>query len=749
MRSLLCVLAVFMAYVAAGAAEPETNLLENPGFEQGAASPGRWVFNRRNTDSEIVWAKDRGLGGGASARITNATRAESGNVVQSIRINPPLEPGSLVEFSAMAATEELHGGTARIIVYLGRSSGDRDTAVAAGPAGTHDFAEIRGRARVQYPTSRLVVYLCNYGTGTVWWDDARVIVRRAPSAKIAPRPEADRSMPVLVTGDGLGLALSGSGGVDRLVIEDRELPTTADASGLWLVPFEAAATPVVGELTAEAGAIVQRFESAETGLRVEARYRALDETLRVDGWVEDLTGSDRALDVVFGLPLGGENWLWGKSIREEVPAGDEMHVVDETTFSSLSRTSGGDGLALAVPADTPCDCQFTLGDRFGYAVRFRFGLSHAARGDFQGRAPFSFLLYRCDGRWGLRDAARRYYGLFPDAFAKRVEREGLWMFGAPRFPIPDPGNYAFHEGGPTGWEHDDEHGIYTCPYIIPGQREISRLEKLPQSHEEAIALLEAYGQPNESSSDVPGQSLEPAATREKQRRGWGPSMRAIIENCMLVDAADQPHLRIRNTTWGGNSVTFPLNASPWLFSDSDAPTIAKVLLAHVAELHETVPALDGMYVDSLGAWGSYENHRREHFAYTQVPLSYDANSGRPMIPNRFTLLEFLWKLRDEMHEQGKLLFANGLHPDRRFHCFALDVMGVEGHGRLEQKRVMAHQKPFLLLVYNIHDDPATMENYYHLATFYGIYPSFANMRVYATPQMYAPVAALNDCFVPV
>jgi len=165
-------------------------------------------------------------------------------------------------------------------------------------------------------------------------------------------------------------------------------------------------------------------------------------------------------------------------------------------------------------------------------------------------------------------------------------------------------------------------------------------------------------------------------------------------------------------------------------------------------LLDAVPNLDGIYVDSLGAWGSYRNHRREHFAASRVPLSYDPNTGRPVIPNRFTLLEFLWELGDELHARDKLLFANGLHPDRRFHFFTLDVMGVEGHGRMEQKRVMAYQKPFLLLVYNIHDDAAKMEHYYHLATLYGIYPSFANMRVYETPEMYAPVRALNDRFVP-
>ena len=217
---------------------------------------------------------------------------------------------------------------------------------------------------------------------------------------------------------------------------------------------------------------------------------------------------------------------------------------------------------------------------------------------------------------------------------------------------------------------------------------------------------------------------------------------------MLLDADGQPHIRIRNSTWGGNSITFPLNANPRLFEKTDQVTVAKALVSHVANMHEEIPSLDGTYVDSLGSWGNYLNYRDEHFRYAQVPLSYDPSNGQPVIPNRFTLLEFLWQLRDQMHRRGKLLFANGVHQDRRFHFFALDILGVEGHGWLWQKRVMAYQKPFLLLIYNIHDKPAEMEHYYHLCALYGIYPSFANMRVFETPEMYAPVAALNDRFVP-
>ena len=727
------------------------NLVVNPGFDDGTDSQQRWHFNARNTDSEIAWDNTVGRSG-SSARIANRTKAESGNVVQSVRIDPPLEPGSRVTFSAMVATKDLTRSGPRIIVYLQQPSGDRQTATAAGTAGTHEFTEIRGEARVWQQVSRVVVYLCNYGTGTVWWDDASVTVDRAAAREVVYRPETDKQLPTLETVDGLGLTLSTSGGVGSVLFDGHRLPNREVSSGLWIVPFDGDPLPVTGRLTADDGSVVQRFEDADAGLAVEATFTAGEKTIRCDGFVADRTGRDRGLDLLFSLPLGGDGWRWGKNIREEVAVSgaDNEHVVDETTFSALSNPASGTGIALAVPADAPSDCRFTLGGRFGYAVRYRFGLSPAADGPLKQRAPFSFVIYLCDGRWGLRDAAQRYYCLWPEAFRKRVAREGLWLFGRPKFPLPDPENYTFHEGGPSGWEQDDAAGIYTCPYIIPGQREITRLETLPETKQEALEIFKSsHLAPGEDSSDMPGQSLVPAeALTARSARGWGPSMRQIIENCMLLDADGLPHVLIRNSTWGGNSITFPLNGSPRLAADSDEPTVAKVLLDYAAKLHDDTPGLDGIYVDSLGSWGNYLNYRRDHFVSSSVPLSYDPENGRPVLPNRFTLLEFIQGLGDEMHDRGKLIFANGVHHNRRFHFFALDVMGVEGHGRLEQKRTMAFQKPFLLLVYNIHNDPAAMEHHYNLCTFYGIFPSFANMRVYETPEMYAPVAALNRRFVP-
>ncbi len=733
----------------APAAELARNILENSGFELGNGKPTNWSFNQRRSESQIAWDKRRSHAGDASAMISNRNRAETGNVLQSIVFDTPLEPGSRIDFSAVAACEDLSRDGPRIIVTLHSDDGERQSASAVGIGGTHDFVEVRGQAVTEARTKRIIIYLCNYGVGRTWWDDARIEVDRASVTKMAPRPRASRTVATLRTVDGLGLTLADSGAVTEVAPGGRSVAVHSAGAGLWLKPYRGDTIPVTGELTLDDQHARQRFNDTKLGLRVDVEFREDDDAITCRGVVEDTTAEDRGLDLIFGLPIGGPGWRWGKSIREEIPLGAGPHSLKVTTFSALSNPATGDGVALAVPADAPCDCWFTYDERFGYAVRFRFGLSPAA-GRLKSKAPFRFVIYRCDGTWGLRDAARRYYQLWPDAFVKRIRREGLWMFGNPRIRLPDPQNYAFHEGGPGGWQYDDAHNIYTCPYIIPGQREITRLEKLPADRQAAMDIFHAYRhRETEVVTDRPGVTLrEPSDTTADRPGGWGSDMAEIIDHCLLLDADDLPLVRIRNTTWGGNSITFPLNASPYLFGDSDSVTVSKALLAHVGKLHADIPGLDGTYVDSLGSWGSYLNHRREHFQYGRIPLSHDPTSGQPVIPNRFSLLEFLWELRDQMHRQKKLLFANGVHPDRRFHFFALDILGVEGHGALEQKRVMAYQKPFLLLIYNIHGKPEEMERYYNLCTLYGIYPSFANMRVYETPEMYAPVAALNDRFVP-
>ncbi|MEA3400407.1 MAG: hypothetical protein U9R79_04105 [Armatimonadota bacterium] len=707
----------------------QENLLVNPGFETGDRSPAGWTFNHRGTDGEIAWDDTRANSGERSVRLTN-TEGQTGNVVQTVRIDPPLPPGSRVTYSALCATEEADSAPS-IILYLVPESGPYQTVAARGLAGSRDFAEVRSTSLADRPVASIVVYLCHYGTGTAWWDDAALTVERAEPVTIRPRPQG-RDLPALSTDDGLSLVMNDAGGVSRVRVGDADITATGLRSGLWVQPWQGDLIPVTGVVAREENWLHQRWEDGDLGLRLAAHWSSSEDGIICLASVSDLTGEDRGVDVIASLPVGRSGDRWGQSIVEDIPIGETPLTVEDLTFSAITGADGG--MSLCVPAESPCDCRFGWSPELGYYVRFRIGLSPAGMGTggLRSEGPVEFVIQRIDPDWGLRDAARRYQQYNDWAFEKRAEREGLWMFGTPRIDLPDPENYAFHEGGPTGWEYDDEHGIATCPYIIPGQREIKRLDSLPASAAEALEIFETW-EPQE----------------DERGRGWGLMQKQIIRNCMLHDADGDPVVEIRNTAWGGNSITFPLNANPWLFAfDDDRPTIAGVLLDAVRVQHDETPGLDGTYVDSLGHWGNFVNFRREHFAAERIPLSYDPATGRPVINNRFTLLEFLWELGTYLHDRGKLLFANGVHPNRRFHFFALDVLGVEGHGRLEQKRTMAGPKPFLLLIYNIHEDPAEMERWFNICTHWGIYPSFGNMRLFDTQEKYAPIAELNSRYVP-
>ncbi len=732
MRAIMFMLALALVTVPdALGQEIDGNVLINPGFEDGGETPTGWSFNHRRTDGEIVWDAERSHSGARSVRLRNVEAGQTGNVVQVIACDPPLQPGSRVTYSAWVAADGITGNGPRIIFNLLSTDKVRQDEASGAIGGSHDFQRVQATALATRVTSQLVIYLCHYGLGTAWWDDAVLTVEPAQATTTVARPEATRQLDELRSGDGLSVIFSDNGAVASVAIDESVISSPDRLGGLWVQPFLGDAVPVTGSLSYADGEVVQAFTDVERQFRVQATYRATGDRLECEGEVIDLSEQERGVDVIFSLPVGDSAWRWGRSIREEPPLTDEPVTTTSLTFSCVSQPEGT-GVSLAVPADSPCDCEFTWDQQFGYSVRYRFGLSPQAGGQFQSRAPFRFVVYRCDGAWGLRDAARRYYALYPEACSRRAERDGLWMFSSPRIELPDPENYAFHEGGPRGWDYDDEHGIYTCPYIIPGQREIKGLEKLPTSNEEALQLMETWVNPT-----------------PERGGGWGANMREIIESCMLLKADGLPHMSIRDTEWGGNSVTFPMNANPKLYEDTDAQTIGKVQLEGVQDMHDDITQLDGIYVDSLGAWGDYDNFRAEHFAYTQTPLTYDRMTGKPVINNRFTLLEFLWGLRDFLHERGKLLFANGVHHNRRFHALACDILGVEGRSGLEQKRTIAGQKPFLLLIYNIHTDLDAMENWYNQCGFYGIYPSFGSMNIFRTPESYAPVARLNSRYVPV
>jgi hypothetical protein len=150
--------------------------------------------------------------------------------------------------------------------------------------------------------------------------------------------------------------------------------------------------------------------------------------------------------------------------------------------------------------------------------------------------------------------------------------------------------------------------------------------------------------------------------------------------------------------------------------------------------------VDGIYFDSMEwNWHHDLNYRTEHFKYTDYPLTFSKDVARPAIWNFSSEFEFMKKISDEMHSQGKLAMGNG-HGWNPFAAANLDLFGAElswyssgDHNTeaLDFKRAISFQKPIVFLLNEgLNDEAFTKppfrgyEIYFEKLMAYGFFPSF-------------------------
>ena len=66
--------------------------------------------------------------------------------------------------------------------------------------------------------------------------------------------------------------------------------------------------------------------------------------------------------------------------------------------------------------------------------------------------------------------------------------------------LPNPSHYAYHEGGPEGWEYDEEHGIGTYPHTEVSSRTVY-MHRLPADRQDALAAWEDKERPELSAAE--------------------------------------------------------------------------------------------------------------------------------------------------------------------------------------------------------------------------------------------------------
>ncbi|MBT4820401.1 MAG: hypothetical protein HON70_32130 [Lentisphaerae bacterium] len=232
----------------------------------------------------------------------------------------------------------------------------------------------------------------------------------------------------------------------------------------------------------------------------------------------------------------------------------------------------------------------------------------------------------------------------------------------------------------------------------------------------------------------------------------------MMQNCASHDTTGTPYI-VRRDNVGVDivpknpiyNVVYAVNCDPDLFTDrAGTLTVGQYELKTIERLLARRPKLDGIYLDSTSGWVTrYPNFRREHFRYANHALSYDADSGRVIVPGWMHTYEFMRELRSRLNANGKIVFPNNGRGRRNAPLyFVCDVIGLEGglrRGDFEEQlnfyRTLAGRRPILVMEYlevlgkpTRHATRAGFERLWKWCTLYGVHPSIGRSCVEAYEQ---------------
>jgi hypothetical protein len=303
--------------------------------------------------------------------------------------------------------------------------------------------------------------------------------------------------------------------------------------------------------------------------------------------------------------------------------------------------------------------------------------------------------------------------------------------------------FKFHEGdNNVPW--DDAHGVLSFRYTEPMTWWMPMPKGVPRTPAKALEMRDDL---------VRG-------SHNQARR-----MALVTQTAAMFNEDGQPALEFQDTPWCDGAV-WSLNPNPSLGRETisgSEPQADWRLNAATVHWNERIKRslygagaqgqLDGEYLDSLeGYMTANLNYRREHFAATSVPLTFNTDTRAPALFKGLAVFEFTRWIADDVHRLGKLVLANGVPYRFAFLCPWLDVLGTETdwlpNGRYQPAspalmdlwRTLSGAKPYLLLMNTDYDrfTPDLVERYFQRALFYGMWPSFFSQNASENPYWKNP-----------
>ncbi len=497
----------------------------------------------------------------------------------------------------------------------------------------------------------------------------------------------------------------------------------------------------------------------ELNLSLEVNAYDKDGCLHIEGMIKDLKGIDRAITLICALPINAVGWKWYDDIRRHrviedgkeysncVNIGTGTGTLSLYPFGAISNDKYG--IALAIDMDMPAQYRIAYNSATKqFFIAYDFGLTKETN-NFPSSAPFKFVIYTIDPKWGFRSAARRLYDIFPEFFVCRSKDQGIWMPFVDISTVQGWEDFGFkyHEGN-NNVPFDDQANILSFRYTEPSTWWMRMDPKVERTDDNIIKSLIEY-----TKSD----------NQYMKRKAY-----TVIVSGSFDEQGRYQYL-VRNEPWC-NGAVFSTNPNPYIPGDSEARLNWNEEVKQRLYGPQANGIQDGEYLDSLeGYVTADENFRREHFHYVTVPLTFSMTSKKPVIHKAMSVYEFSKWLAEDVHKMGKLMFANSVPHRFSFLCPFFDIMGTEinwigGDGKWQPSsdswlnlcRTMCYQKPYLFLMNTRYERfiPDLVEKYFQRSLFYGMFPSMfshnASEDIYwQNPDLYNRDRHLFKRYIPI
>jgi hypothetical protein len=506
-----------------------------------------------------------------------------------------------------------------------------------------------------------------------------------------------------------------------------------------------------GSVSADGADLLQT--AMDGGLKLEARVSSVETAIRVDATLSDTTGRDRAIELSFRLPLDVPGWVWDQSSVTANVIGDGVRYENlDSSFGTQSHslypfaTVRGDGVAvtLATPM-IPQMNRFSYDRKTGLRLTWDLGLSPAAA-KTPSSATLTFWIYTQDPRWGFRSAAERYFALSPNSFVSPLNpASGAWAIGGPLSTVPNPADFGWgYLEGTADIDFANANGFASLSYMDPS----GYFRNFP-------------GYAAQPSYDVLAATLQADATSGSGALDGGIPRREMAQATLSsspYDEAGRYQVYANSYFWYGDRFQiYPLCPFP----DEPPPSAWSVLTTYgvdgqLASAAKRGRRLDGIFLDDLTTtFGAVENHRREDWASSSVPLTFSWSTGKLMIFDGFAMAEFCEALRRYVHQRGLKLMGSVNPGAYSWLAPHQDVLGGEAPGadtaeRSYLRRILGNGRPWTnLFVTADGSAPGAAEvlRYLRQALLLGYFPGF-NGSYWGSPAAYERDRPLFRQYIP-